>query len=116
MCWRVRAGGCASSPRSCAKRRRWLPTALEAARGVEAASGLKWLRRRVKPMEAVELVNPELAQAPSTRTEFTEAEFKAFKVKEVRSDRIQSGGTYFKPASVTRQSRGWWRPSRRTTV
>ena len=53
-------------------------------------------------MEAAELVNPELAQALSTRTEFTEAEFKAFKVKEVRSDQyIQSGGTYFKPASVT---------------
>ena len=42
------------------------------------------------------------AAALTTRTQFTEAEFKAFEVKHLKSDCfIKSSNAYYKPASMT---------------
>ena len=67
------------------------------------ASGLRWLRfeEAAEPSEGAELVNAALKEALEKKVEFTEAEWKAFKVKNLRTDHFVKGeGVYFKPAGI----------------
>lgn len=62
-------------------------------------SGLKWMRTLTKPAGR-EMRNTKLEAALASKTEFTQQEFSAFGISELRyDDYIKSNDSYFKPAS-----------------
>lgn len=69
------------------------------------ASGLKWMHLgSAKPHNGRELSHEALATALSNSTEFTQAEWDAFGVHDLRTDSfISSAGAYFGPASAASQ-------------
>jgi hypothetical protein len=67
--------------------------------GSKDVFGLKW--RKVgneKPLEGKELTNVSLAEALEEQTEFNQAEWKGFRITDLRADDfIKSGTSYFQP-------------------
>jgi len=67
--------------------------------------GSKWLRvGNAAPTAGNAFEHPELAQALISKSEFTQQEWEAFEITDLRADHfIKSGDTYFQPASKSRE-------------
>ena len=80
------------------------PSAAAAAGGAQKKAscpclGLKWWKTGTsKPAAGVELTNESLSKALESKSEFSNAEWKAFSIDDLKPDHyIESGGAYYKP-------------------
>eukprot|EP00966_Prymnesium_polylepis_P096402 2233984-Prymnesium_polylepis.1 len=84
------------------------PSAERHNQGAPAASGLKWHNiGTISPVGGREIVNEKLEINLALRTQFTQKEWDAWGIADLREDHfIKSGTSYFKPTAVERHAQG----------
>ena len=84
-----------------------LPTAAKMPRF--RALGLKWQHVGFsRPVEGAELQHPALVDALATKCEFTQTEFDAFDLPDVRTDDfVQVGSSYYQPLGLDHELQRW---------